>query len=397
MTRTVTVLGATGVIGQLTLEIIRLHRDKFSVFALTARSASENLAANCCEFQPHYAVVENETERRNLQARLSDTELRTEIVAGEEALLDVCRATGDHFVVAGISGSGGLKPLYESVVAGATVLIANKEPVVMLGALLGRTAKQSGAIILPVDSEHNAIFQCAKSAKTGGYHTFEPIEGLRRILLTGTGGPFRDYPIEQLGEVVWQQAVAHPVWNMGHKISVDSATMMNKGLEIIEARWLFDTPAEQVEVLVHPQGVVHSMVEYLDGSVLAQLALPDMRVSIASALFWPGSRDSGASYIDFFSLPKLEFAPPDMQRFPCLQLAQDVAKTDNSAAIVLNGANEVAVEAFLKSRIRFTEIAEIVSRCLDSTDDEMIEDVAQVEELDKMVRNMSTGFIKSRN
>ncbi len=392
MTRSVTVLGATGVIGQLTLEIIRKYPDEFSVFAFAARRGSRELAAICEEFTPRHVVVQNKEDSDSLKQIVCE---KVSVSYGTDSLVDVCSSTDTDMVIAGIVGSAGLEPLLAAVRTGAVVLIANKEPVVMLGPILREELTKYGATILPIDSEHNAIFQCSASSAQGKYQCFTPIQGLRRILLTGTGGPFLKMPIESLEQVTPEQAVAHPVWNMGKKVSVDSATMMNKGLEIFEARWLFDTPSDKIDVVVHPQGFVHSMVEYQDGSVIAQMALPDMRVAIANALFWPERKNGGAGYMDFTELPKLEFLPPDMDRFPCLKLARDLADSDGTAAVVMNGANEIAVDAFLSSSVNYLEIPRIVRQCVEKIGNNRIESVEQILELDKIAKQTAHSLIKS--
>ena len=391
MTRTITILGATGSVGKQTLDVVRLHREEFSVCTLTARSASDSLVRICDEFRPEFAVVEDE-QVFLLQKEFADRNIATEVVPSSE--LGNCQHLFEvDLTVTGVSGAAGLRPTLQAVRAGRTVLVVNKEPVVMLGAMLHQEVRRFGTTILPVDSEHNAIFQCSGSANGNPYEPFHPIPGLRKILLAGTGGPFRKLDLDLLEAVTPEQAVAHPVWNMGAKISVDSATMMNKGLEIIEARWLFDAKPEQISVVVHPQGIVHSMVEYVDGSVIAQMATPDMRIPIANALFWPERKESGASYLDLTTINELTFEQPDFNRFPCLRLAHEVARTDGTAATAMNAANEEAVDAFLSGRLRFTDIFSVVQKCVDKLGDEKIDNIDKILEIDTIARELVDKLI----
>lgn len=394
--QSVTVLGATGVVGGLALDIIRMHRERFSVHALVARSLSPALIALCQEFNPSYVVV---TEPRDsgpdeLNAQLRASGCSSEPLVSMQACVDVCSHQDAGMVVTGMVGAAGLLPTVAAIRAGLRVLIANKEPVVMLGPLVRQEAKKSGALVLPVDSEHNAIFQCCASSAQQ-YQPFNPIPGMRRILLTGTGGPFRTMPLSDLPDITPEQAVAHPVWKMGAKISVDSATMMNKGLEIIEARWLFDAPSDVIEVVIHPQGTVHSMVEYDDGSVIAELATPDMRVPVANAMFWPERVASGSGFLDFADMPALQFEQPDWERFPCLSVAKEVSRLDGTSSVVLNAANEVAVDAFLHGRARFTDIAGAVGHGVETIANERVESLDQVIEVDREARNVTSQFIDS--
>lgn len=388
--RTVTILGATGSIGRQTLDVIRQHASEFEVRALTARRGSDALAQLCVEFNPEFAVVGDAQAAAELGRKLETSKLHTSIcVDSKDSGLDP--VFGADVVVTSIVGSAGLRSTLRAIQAGNTVLVTNKEPVVMLGSIIREEVRKAGTTIIPTDSEHNAIFQCCSSESGGSYECFFPIGGLRRILLTGSGGPFRTANIESLKDITPDQALAHPVWKMGPKISIDSATMMNKGLEIIEARWLFDTPVEQIDVVIHPQGIVHSMVEYLDGSLLAQMATPDMRVPLAHGLFWPRRMESGASRLDVFDLPSMSFEPPDFNRFPCLELAHQVAASGGTAPAVMNAANEVAVDAFLTSRIRFTDIYKIVADCVDRMGSERCDSVEQIIEIDRQAREAATG------
>ncbi|OMG64462.1 1-deoxy-D-xylulose-5-phosphate reductoisomerase [Stutzerimonas balearica] len=357
----VTVLGATGSIGLSTLDVIARHPDRYSVFALTAFSRVAELKALCLRHRPRFAVLADEAQARVLQADLHAAGLATRVLVGCGGLCEVAAHPEVDVVMAAIVGAVGLRPTLSAVQSGKRVLLANKEALVMSGALFMQALQQSEAVLLPIDSEHNAIFQCLPTDYSRGMAA----AGVRRILLTASGGPFRKMPAEALVDVTPEQACAHPNWSMGRKISVDSASMMNKGLELIEACWLFNARPSQVEVVVHPQSVIHSMVDYVDGSVLAQLGNPDMRTPIAHALAWPERIDSGVSALDLLRIGQLEFQAPDDARFPCLRLAREAAEAGGTAPAMLNAANEVAVEAFLGRRIRFTEIASIIADVLE--------------------------------
>jgi len=356
----VTVLGATGSIGLSTLDVIARHPDRYAVFALTGFSRLAELRALCLVHRPRFAVAADEIQAGVLQQQLREDGLTTQVMSGEGGLSEVAAHPETDVVMAAIVGAAGLKPTLAAVQSGKRVLLANKEALVMSGALFMRALRDSGAVLLPIDSEHNAIFQCLPSAYSQGLGSV----GVRRILLTASGGPFREFAPERLIDVTPEQACAHPNWSMGRKISVDSASMMNKGLELIEACWLFDAHPNQVEVVIHPQSVIHSMVDYVDGSVLAQLGNPDMRTPIAHALAWPERIESGVSALDLLQIGRLDFQAPDDSRFPCLQLARQSAENGGTAPAMLNAANEVAVEAFLNRRIRFTEIASIIDDVL---------------------------------
>jgi len=357
----VTVLGATGSIGLSTLDVIARHPERYSVFALTAFSRVAELKALCLRHRPRFAVLADEALARVLQADLHAAGLATRVLVGCGGLCEVAAHPEVDVVMAAIVGAAGLRPTLSAVQSGKRVLLANKEALVMSGALFMQALQQSEAVLLPIDSEHNAIFQCLPTDYSRGMAAV----GVRRILLTASGGPFRKMPAEALVDVTPEQACAHPNWSMGRKISVDSASMMNKGLELIEACWLFNARPSQVEVVVHPQSVIHSMVDYVDGSVLAQLGNPDMRTPIAHALAWPERIDSGVSALDLLRIGLLEFQAPDDARFPCLRLAREAAEAGGTAPAMLNAANEVAVEAFLGRRIRFTEIASIIADVLE--------------------------------
>ncbi|MEN9434085.1 MAG: hypothetical protein RLZZ422_1674 [Pseudomonadota bacterium] len=352
----ITLLGATGSIGMSTLEVIALHPDRFQVFALSAHRNIERLFEQCQRFKPRYAVVIQESAAEQLLARLKQVDLPTEVLVGVEALSLIAAHPETDYVMAAIVGAAGLKPTLAAAHAGKRVMLANKEALVMSGQLFMDAIKAGGAELLPIDSEHNAIFQCLPPQNRQ--------QGVHQLLLTASGGPFRTWSAERLESVTPQQAVAHPNWSMGQKISVDSATLMNKGLETIEACWLFDMPMANVEVVVHPQSTIHSMVTYCDGSVLAQLGNPDMRTPIAYALGYPERLSSGVKPLDFFQLARLDFERPDLERFPCLRLAAEAHNTGGYATIALNAANEEAVQAFLNYQIKFTDIPVLIEQVM---------------------------------
>ncbi|WP_265659923.1 1-deoxy-D-xylulose-5-phosphate reductoisomerase [Stutzerimonas stutzeri] len=356
----ITILGATGSIGLSTLDVVARHPDRYDVFALTGFSRLAELRALCLKHRPRYAVVSDQAQARILQDQLHVDGVSTRVLDGEGGLSEVAAHPEVDVVMAAIVGAAGLKPTLAAVQSGKRVLLANKEALVMSGALFMQALRDSGAVLLPIDSEHNAIFQCLPTDYSQGLGTV----GVRRILLTASGGPFREMAPDLLNDVTPEQACAHPNWSMGRKISVDSASMMNKGLELIEACWLFDARPHQVEVVIHPQSVIHSMVDYVDGSVLAQLGNPDMRTPIAHALAWPERIESGVSALDLLRVGRLDFQAPDDRRFPCLRLARTAAEVGGTAPAMLNAANEVAVDAFLNRRIRFTEIASIIDDVL---------------------------------
>ncbi|MEB0045708.1 MULTISPECIES: 1-deoxy-D-xylulose-5-phosphate reductoisomerase [unclassified Pseudomonas] len=356
----ITVLGATGSIGLSTLDVIARHPERYQVFALSGFTRLSELLALCVRHTPRFAVVPEATAARGLQDDLRAAGLATRVLVGEEGLCQVASDPEVDAVMAAIVGAAGLRPTLAAVEAGKKILLANKEALVMSGALFMQAVRKSGSVLLPIDSEHNAIFQCMPHDFARGLGAV----GVRRILLTASGGPFRQTPMAELAHVSPEQACAHPNWSMGRKISVDSASMMNKGLELIEACWLFDAKPSQVEVVIHPQSVIHSLVDYVDGSVLAQLGNPDMRTPIANALAWPERIDSGVAPLDLFSIARLDFHAPDEGRFPCLRLARQAAESGNSAPAMLNAANEVAVAAFLDGRVGYLEIAGIIEEVL---------------------------------
>ncbi|WP_166252145.1 1-deoxy-D-xylulose-5-phosphate reductoisomerase [Marinobacter salicampi] len=359
--RQVTILGATGSIGLSTLDVIRRHPDRFSVFALTANTQVEQMTRLCREFRPRFAVMADADAAEKLQVALVDID-ETDVLAGEKGLCRVAEASEADTVMAAIVGAAGLPPTLAAVRAGKRVLLANKEALVMSGQLFMDAVVASGAQLLPIDSEHNAIFQCLPVNGNRPRNLCD--DGVRRILLTASGGPFRTFSAESLRSVSPAQACAHPNWSMGQKISVDSATLMNKGLELIEACWLFNATTDQVEVHVHPESIIHSMVEYLDGSVLAQLGSPDMRTPIANGLAWPERIEAGVSPLDLFALGQFNFERPDLGRFPCLGLASEACRAGGTAPAVLNAANEVAVAAFLAGDLCFTDIPVIIEHAL---------------------------------
>jgi 1-deoxy-D-xylulose-5-phosphate reductoisomerase len=380
--QSITVLGATGSIGVSTLDVIARHPDRYRVFALTAHSRVDELAEQCTRFTPEVAVVGTAEAASQLSARLQSAGLTTQVDYGEQALCDVSSADACTTVMAAIVGAAGLAPTMAAALAGKKVLLANKEALVISGQLFMDAVAASGSVLLPIDSEHNAIFQCLplNYQRQLGHH------GIRKILLTASGGPFLDRDVSTLDQVTPEQAVAHPNWSMGRKISVDSATMMNKGLEVIEAHWLFGAAPNQIEVVIHPQSVIHSMVSYADGSVLAQLGNPDMRTPIAHALAYPDRIESGVDTVDLTKIAQLNFRPPDYLRFPCLKLAFDALHAGGSAAAVLNATNEVAVEAFLNRQIGFRKIPELIDAVLNRLPVEPVTDLGAVLAMDKSAR-----------
>jgi 1-deoxy-D-xylulose-5-phosphate reductoisomerase len=386
-----TVLGSTGSIGCSTLDVVRNNRGLFSVTALVAGKNVERMVEQCLEFSPQYAVMDDAQSAAALIVALRQHGSQTEVLSGQQAACDVAALDDVDQVMAAIVGAAGLMPTLAAIRAGKTILLANKESLVTCGRLFMDAVKESGARLLPVDSEHNAIFQSLPETIQNqlGYASLEQ-NGVLSILLTGSGGPFRETPLSELREMTPDQACRHPNWSMGRKISVDSATMMNKGLEYIEARWLFNASAQQMEVIIHPQSVIHSMVRYRDGSVLAQLGEPDMRTPIAHTMAWPNRVESGVKSLDFKALSELSFAEPDYQRYPCLKLAMDAFDQGQAATTALNAANEVSVEAFLTSQIRFTDIAAVnleVLSILDLQEPKCVDEVMEVDARARSVAN----------
>jgi 1-deoxy-D-xylulose-5-phosphate reductoisomerase len=358
--RHLTILGSTGSIGVNTLDVVARHPDRFRVVALTANKGVKIILEQCRRFKPRYAVLLDEASAEWLQKEVRAAGLETEVLSGVESLEKVASLADVDTVMAAIVGAAGIRPTFAAARAGKQVLLANKETMVMAGRIFMDVVKENHATLLPIDSEHNAIFQSLPQHFKGDLGAV----GVRRILLTASGGPFRELPLSSLEHVTPGQACAHPNWVMGQKISVDSATMMNKGLEVIEARWLFEASPEQIEVVIHPQSIIHSMVEYVDGSVLAQLGNPDMRTPIAHALGFPERIETGVAPLDMFKVARLDFEAPDLMRFPCLRLAYQALATGGSAPAILNAANEVAVESFLKSQMPFTSIPVMIEEVL---------------------------------
>ena len=387
----VTILGATGSLGVSTLDVLARHPQRFRVVALTANSAAERLFEQCQRFHPEKVAMRDGEAAQRLEVMLRAAGLRIEVLAGAAALEQVARDASSEIVMAAIVGAAGLLPVLAAVRAGKRVLLANKEPLVMSGAVLMHEARLSGAEILPIDSEHNAIFQCMPA----GYRTGDKPAGVRRILLTCSGGPFLGMPLEALAHVTPEQACAHPRWAMGRKISVDSATLMNKGLELIEACRLFNVTPDQVQIVIHTQSVIHSLVEYTDGSVLAQLGNPDMRTPIAHALAWPERIESGVRQLDLFDIARLDFEAPDITRFPCLGLAITAARNGGTAPAILNAANEVAVNAFLAHRIRFTQISAVIEHVLDGVSASEDTGLKAALDADSRARAVAEKFVES--
>ena len=355
-----TILGSTGSIGESTLDVVSRHPERFRVFALAGHRQVDKLAAQCKQFRPEYAVVGDAGHAAELEKKLKQEGISTQVLYGSQALIDVASADEVSGVMCAIVGAAGLPSALAAAQKGKTIYLANKETLVVSGALFMETARQNSATVLPIDSEHNAIFQVLPRDYTGRLNE----HGINSIILTASGGPFLNTDLSTFDSITPEQAVKHPNWSMGRKISVDSASMMNKGLELIEAHWLFNCPPEKLEVVIHPQSVIHSMVRYLDGSVLAQLGNPDMRTPIAYCLGLPERIDSGVGELDFGALSALTFQKPDFGRFPCLKLAYQAMNAGGAAPCVLNAANEVAVAAFLEKRIKFTDIAKVVAHCL---------------------------------
>ncbi|MFS6937494.1 1-deoxy-D-xylulose 5-phosphate reductoisomerase [Neisseria animaloris] len=356
-----TILGSTGSIGESTLDVVARHPDKFRIFALAGHKQVNKLAAQCERFKPCFAVVADAEHAAALEQLLESADCQTEVLYGGQALIEVASASEVTGVMAAIVGAAGLPSALAAAKNGKTIYLANKETLVVSGALFMETARANGAKVLPVDSEHNAVYQVLPQDYSGRLN----VHGIQSIILTASGGPFLDTDLSTFDHITPAQAVKHPNWSMGQKISVDSATMMNKGLELIEAHWLFNCPPDKLEVVIHPQSVIHSMVRYLDGSVLAQMGHPDMRTPIAYCLGLPERIESGVGALDFGKLSVLTFREPDLNRFPCLKLAYDAMHAGGGASCVLNAANEEAVAAFLAGKIRFTDIARIVAHCLE--------------------------------
>ncbi len=392
MIKNVAILGATGSIGTHALEVIEKHPDRFSIWGLTSHTRTESCCALIKKFEPKVVAVSSEMAS-NVTKRLGDRTGSVELLEGDEGINKIASADEVDIVVAGIAGAAGFASTVAAIKAGKKVLIANKEPLVMLGSLLRMLVAKSGAEIVPIDSEHNAIFQCLPLAAqvdcmSGGIDKSQGLlrHGVRGIILTASGGPFLDTPLEAMVDITPDQAASHPKWNMGRKISIDSATMMNKGLEMIEACVLFGTAPQDVEVVIHPESIVHSLVEYSDGSMIAQLANPDMRVAITAALAYPERIQSGVGRLDLVQAGQLNFRHPDDRRYPCLAIARQAAETGGAAPVILNVANEVAVNAFCTGRLRFTDIPDFIHCALDDYSNLAANDVTSIVRLDQLVR-----------
>ena len=383
MKRKIAILGATGSIGKSTLDLVEYNRDRFEVVAVTAAMSVEALADIARRTGAKLAVIANESRLGELRQLLAGTGCRC--AAGNSALVEAACGDAD-LVIAAIVGCAGLKPVMAAVEAGKTVALANKEALVTAGELMTQAAQASGTVILPIDSEHNAIFQCLAGSRK---------EDVARIILTASGGPFRDAPVDRIAAATPEEAVAHPNWSMGAKISVDSATMMNKGLELIEARYLFGLTSDRIDIVVHPQSVVHSLVEFVDGSMLAQLGSPDMRIPIAYALAWPERVETGARRLDLAAIARLDFEPPDVERFPALRVARQALESGGSAPIVLNAANEVAVASFLAGGIRFPDIVDLVQQALDELDFAAPRSIPDVLDIDRRTREHVETEVKA--
>ena len=384
----ITILGATGSIGLSTLDVVARHPQKYSVFALSGKTKVQLLAQQCQIHRPRYAVVMDVDAAQQLKALLVSFKVSTEILVGIDALSAVSSDSNVDIVMAAIVGAAGLVPTLAAVNANKKVLLANKESLVMAGHLFMEALKRSSAVLLPIDSEHNAIFQCLPQQKND-----LSAVGVSKLLLSASGGPFRGWTAEQMKHVTPEQACAHPNWSMGNKISVDSATLMNKGLELIEACWLFDMKENQIEIVVHPQSIIHSLVQYVDGSVIAQLGNPDMRTPIAHALAWPDRIDSGVKNLDLFDISRLDFEKPNFNDFPCLGLACEAARIGLDAPATLNAANEIAVQAFLDKRIGFTQIADVVKESMSVAIFNEPESLVVVQETDLKARSLATAYI----
>jgi len=387
--RQITVLGSTGSIGESTLDVIARHPDRFQAFALTANHSVEKMLAQCQRFQPRFAVMLDTASAGELADAIKAAGIRTEVLAGIESLEKVASLPEVDAVMAAIVGAAGIRPTFAAARTGKLVLLANKETLVMAGRIFMDLVKQHNATLLPIDSEHNAIYQSLPHHFNGNLAA----AGISRILLTASGGPFRRAPLESLASVTPEQACAHPNWDMGQKISVDSATMMNKGLEVIEAHWLFEAPPEKIQVVIHPQSVIHSMVAYVDGSVIAQLGNPDMRTPIAHAMGFPERIDSGVSALDMFKVAHLDFEEPDFKKFPCLKLAYQALAAGGNMPAVLNAANEIAVESFLKRRMPFTAIPVMIAHAMETVRQEEMATLDDVLRTDTLARDIARNWL----
>lgn len=388
----ITILGSTGTIGVNTLDVIARHPEQYHVVALTARNQGDRLLEQCKKFNPEFVVLVSENAATQFEQKAKTLGLPVTVLSGNEGLEQVAAHDHTQYVMAAIVGAAGLRPTLAAARAGKRILLANKEALVMSGQIFMDEVKNNQAELLPIDSEHNAIFQCMPASFQDGL----PDVGVKKILLTASGGPFRETPIDQLTNVTPEQACAHPNWVMGQKISIDSATMMNKGLEVIEACWLFNTDTDHIQIVLHPQSVIHSMVEYSDGSVLAQLGNPDMRTPIAHALAWPDRIESGVASLDIFDVARLDFEKPDFQRFPCLRLAIEAMKQGGTSPTVLNAANEVAVQAFIDGNLRFIDIANVIEFALSEVSSQPVKDLKTILDTDQLTREVSHSFVKQQ-
>lgn len=385
----ISILGSTGSIGLSTLDVLSKHADKYELIAITANTYVDRFVQQCIQWRPRFAVMADESSADRLRSILSNKAPDVEVLAGQAGLIKVASLPESDYVMAAIVGAAGLLSTLAAARAGKRILLANKESLVMSGKLFMDTVCENKAELLPIDSEHNALFQCMP----GGFRRGLLQSGVTRILITASGGPFRSTNVADLDNVTPEQACAHPNWAMGKKISVDSATMMNKGMEVIEACWLFNASPDQIQVVLHPQSVIHSLVEYADGSVLAQLGNPDMRIPIAHALAWPDRMASGVKPLDLIDIARLDFGAVDLQRFPCLRLAAEAMSVGGTATTILNAANEVAVSGFLGGRIKFTDIARVVEDALTNLGAVSANSLEVIMDADRMARNYSTQHI----
>ena len=389
----IVILGSTGSIGCNALEVIKLHKEKYKVFALTANKNVDLLTQQCVDFEPEFAIALNSDANQQLKKNLLALNIKTVVLDDEKSLDWLASHKDTVTVISAIVGAAGLKPTMAAANSGKKILLANKETLVMAGELFVKAVKKSNAILIPIDSEHNAILQVLpQSKKINGKSN-----GIRKILLTASGGPFRTSSKEELRHVTPKEALRHPNWIMGKKITIDSATMMNKGLEVIEACWLFDIPACDIEVIIHPQSIIHSLVEYIDGSTLAQLGNPDMRTPIAYALSHPERIESGVSGLDLIKTKRLDFEAPDLDKFPCLGLAYKALLMGQSAPTILNAANEVAVDAFLTESITFNQIAELIEFCMSTIKSQPLDSIETVLEVDSLTRHLALSWIDTHH
>ena len=389
----IVILGSTGSIGCNVLEVIKLHKEKYKVFALTANKNVDLLTQQCVDFEPEFVIALNQDANQQLKKNLLALNIKTVVLDDEKSLDWLASHKDTATVISAIVGAAGLMPTMAAANSGKKILLANKETLVMAGELFVKAVKKSNAILIPIDSEHNAILQVLPQSKKMNHRS----NGIRKILLTASGGPFRTFSIEELKHVTPKEALKHPNWLMGKKITIDSATMMNKGLEIIEACWLFDIPACDIEVVIHPQSIIHSLVEYIDGSTLAQMGNPDMRTPIAYALSHPERIESGVSGLDLIKTKRLDFEAPDLDKFPCLGLAYKALLMGLSAPTILNAANEVAVDAFLVESITFNQIAELIEYCMSAMKPQPLDSIEIVLEVDSKTRQLALSWINSHN